>query len=272
MDAPDGTDTLGDLMARERRSERPALRVDAGDRTRTYHDLCTTAWKTSNALRHCGVAPGRRVALAADPAPQVVFGLLGAWLLGAAATVAEPGEVDARVVIAPTDVVEAYDLPPGGQRVAYGDRPTDPSISHFGTLVWSENPGVPASSVAPDDPALAGDDETYDHRAVLDAAAAAADALALDADDAVAVRSPLACPGTVVAGVVAPLLVGATVLFPDRRDDVRVDERSSERVDERGSERSSERADERGTERGDAAVADGDAPESRVLSPGGVFG
>jgi hypothetical protein len=56
----------------------------------------------------------------------------------------------------------------------------------------------------------------------------------------VAVRASLADPGTVVAGVVAPLIAGAAVLFPDE-DSV-----------------------------GDFAVVDGDAPESAVRRPADV--
>ena len=59
-------------------------------------------------------------------------------------------------------------------------------------------------------------------------------------DDEMAVRASLARPETVVAGVVAPLLAGATVLLPD-----------DETV-------------------GSVAVADSDAPEERVVAVGAV--
>ncbi|WP_132057511.1 hypothetical protein [Halorussus amylolyticus] len=62
----------------------------------------------------------------------------------------------------------------------------------------------------------------------------------LEPGDEVAVRASLADPGTVVAGVLAPLLAGAAMLLPD----------------------------EGAT--GDFAVAVGDAPEKTVVRPSEV--
>mgnify|MGYP006296933659 FL=1 len=55
------TGTVDDLVARDRRSDAAALRVDATGREYSYRDFCTTAWKAGHALSHCGVHPGARV-------------------------------------------------------------------------------------------------------------------------------------------------------------------------------------------------------------------
>jgi hypothetical protein len=77
----------------------------------------------------------------------------------------------------------------------------------------------------------------FSHADLLTAARGVADRWDLAPGDEVAVRAPLAQPGSVVAGVLAPLLAGEAVLFPD------------------------------GDATGDFAVGEGDAPEKGVLKP-----
>jgi formylmethanofuran dehydrogenase subunit D len=96
---------LGDLVAPDRRNDRVALQV--GDRTDTYREFCTTAWKTAHALRYLGVHEGSRVALAPDPAPQVVASLVGTGLLGGRVRMDPAAE--ARVVVTPDGDVEGTD-------------------------------------------------------------------------------------------------------------------------------------------------------------------
>lgn len=66
-------DVIGDLMARDRRSDRLALRVDGPGRTYTYHDLITTSYKAGNVLRYLGVRKGARVAVDPAPLPEPLF-------------------------------------------------------------------------------------------------------------------------------------------------------------------------------------------------------
>jgi len=154
-------------------------------------------------------------------------------------------------VVAPSDDIGGYEVPPGTQRVGYGEPPDDPAIAHFERDVWSENPAFPETPIDPEAGALvvAGDDQRdggsrgdreFSHAELLSAAQEVADDWGLEPGDEVAVRASLADPGTVVAGVVAPLIAGAAVLFPDE-DSV-----------------------------GDFAVVDGDAPESAVRRPADV--
>jgi hypothetical protein len=80
-------------------------------------------------------------------------------------------------------------------------------------------------------------DATYAHSDLLSAAERVVDEYDLSADDRVGVRASLAHPGTVVAGVVAPLLASGVVVLP-------------------GEEAA-----------GTVSVATGSAPEDRVIDP-----
>ena len=220
-------DALGDLVARERRSDDPALLAPRQNRTYDYHRFCTTAWKTGNFWRRRGVHEDATVAVADDPAPEAIFAFLGAALLGAKTSFG-PSEVpDARVVVAPNDDIADYEVAPGGQRVAYGGPPDDPAVARFERDVWSENPAFPETPIDPEMLALvirSGDqrdraevnaDREFSHADLLSAAREVADDWGLEPGDEVVVRAPLGKPGTVVAGVVAPLLASAAVLLPD---------------------------------------------------------
>ncbi|UPV99201.1 hypothetical protein M0R88_11765 [Halorussus gelatinilyticus] len=257
-------DALGDLVTRERRSDDSALLAPRENRRYDYHRFCTTAWKTGNFWRRRGVHADAAVAVADDPEPEAVFSFLGAALLGATTRfglpdAADAADLDARVVVARSDEIGDYEVPPGCQRVGYGGPPDDPAIAHFERDVWSENPAFPETPVESEAVALVARDERderdearnagtdaadgrreFSHADLLVAARDMADDWNLATGDAVAVRAPLARPGTVVAGVVAPLLAGAAVLFPD-------DEAT-----------------------GDFAVAEGDAPEETVVRPADV--
>ena len=78
-------ETLGELLARERRSERVACRVGADTRRYDYGRFLTTAWQAGNYLRHLGVREGVVVGVADDPIPESLLAALGAGLLGATA-------------------------------------------------------------------------------------------------------------------------------------------------------------------------------------------
>lgn len=227
--------TLGHLVARDRRSDEVALRVDATGRDRSYRDFCTTAWKAGHALSHLGVHAGARVALEPDPAPQPLLTLFGAACLGARVTF--DTDAEARVVLVPAAREGDVARRPGRKVVVYGDAPDDPGITHWERTVWSENPVQPPGERSADEVVLdsaeqrsAGDrtgsddagSTAYTHREVLTAAAGVVDAAGLDADVSVGLRAPLTDPRAVVAGVVAPLSVGGTVVLPDGATDADV--------------------------------------------------
>jgi hypothetical protein len=224
-------ETLADVVVSLDDPEQPVLRAG---RVHDARDVRSRAYKTGNALRHRGVRAGATVAVVDDGSANPLFCLFGAALLGARVRFG-PGEaVDARVLAGPTEELDEYDLPTGGQRVGWGNQPTDPSWMHFERDVWSENPAFPEPTVSPSDELLPG----VTHGDAL--AAAERVAGKLDETDTVALRAPLSEPGVVVSGVLAPLLAGASVLFPD------------------------------GDAIGTVAVGEGDAPEPRVVDPGDV--
>ncbi|MFC7155547.1 hypothetical protein ACFQPA_08760 [Halomarina halobia] len=232
---------LGDLLARERRSDAPALLAPALGREYDYHRLCTNAWKTGNFLRLLGVREGTTVAVGDDPTPEAVLAFLGAGLLGAAVRFDPPRNVEDRALVTPLARAEEHDPGPSTKRVVYGGPPEDPSVAFFERDIWSENPTKPPDAVSPDAALVRAASATHSHREVLAAARRVAGRLALASDDRVAVRAPLAEPGTVVAGLVAPLLVGASLLFPD--------------------------AEATGT----VAVAEGRVPEGNAVAPADAF-
>lgn len=221
---------VGDLVARERRSDAVALRAPALGRTYDYARLCTDVWRTAHLLRLRGVHGSATVAVAADPVPETVLAFVGAALLGATTRFVElpsgpdrpvSGDardrapaLDVRALVAPVDRIEAWSLPPGAQRIAYGGPPDDPSVVHFERDVWSENPTEPPDVVDPGTVAFATDDDSYTHRELLDAARGVVKRLELGPSDCVVVRASVCRPGAVVAGVLAPLAAGASMLFP----------------------------------------------------------
>lgn len=203
-------DGLGEIGLASDHPDAVAVRDSASDHEYDYRRFRTQARKTANLLSHRGVRDGRTLVVADDHDPIVLIGAVGAALTAAVLRVGSPGRFDARAVLAPVETVGKYDLPAGGQLLGYGGAPAEPSVVHFEEAMWSENPTTPPPTVSRDDPALATADRTFTHGEVLDAARS----IDVGPDDALAVRAALSRPGT-VAAMVAALLAGALVLFPD---------------------------------------------------------
>ncbi|UVE49822.1 long-chain fatty acid--CoA ligase [Haloferax larsenii] len=211
-------DVIGDLMARDRRSDRLALRVDGPGRTYTYHDLITTSYKAGNVLRYLGVRKGGHVAIEPTLLPEPILTFLGAAQLGA--TTAFDPQFEARATVVDVERESEFEaLPPGQKLAVFGGPPTNSTTTHWEQEVWSENPAVHPEIVGPDDPALVADRE-YTHGDLLGAAERVVSDFDLDEDDTVAVRASLSHPGTAVAGILAPLLAGGTIRVPDGGDSV----------------------------------------------------
>jgi hypothetical protein len=218
-------ETIGELVARDRRTREPALRARTGVTLRyDYYQLCTTAQKTGNFFSHRGVREGSLVAVESEESGAPILSLLGAALLGARVRFDPPPEIDARLLVAPCARMDDYDVPKGASRLAYGET-SDPAVESFGESVWSENPWCPTPpDVCSETPLLETENESYSHGELLDSAAATAERWGIDAGTKVAIRAPLARPETVVAGVFAPLLAGGVIVFPgpDSREDIAV--------------------------------------------------
>ncbi|MCU4924573.1 hypothetical protein OB905_01050 [Halobacteria archaeon AArc-dxtr1] len=210
-----GEPTLGELFARDRRSEQPALEDPTG-RVYDAHWLRTSAWKAGNFLRHTGVRRGVTVGVSGS-SQLALLAFFGTALLGGTTRFEPPtelaAETDVRTVVAPTETIEEYELAPGGQRVGYGDAPSDPSIRHFEGGLWSENPSFPPVEVDPETGLLSDGDREFGRGRCLDAARTVVDESGLAAGDRVALRAPWS-PAAVVAGVLAPLLADAVIVLP----------------------------------------------------------
>jgi len=206
-------DVLGDTIARDRRSDRPALSVPAVGRSYDYRRFCTSAWKVGNFLRHLGVREGVGVAVADDPTAEPVLTFYGAASLGAVVRFDPPRtiESDTRALVVPAAEIDGYEVGPATKRVAYRDPPTDPSVSYFERDVWSENPTEPPTHVDAGEPLLSAGGVSYSHGEVLNAARSVVEEHALGSTSVVAVRGSFADPTVVVAGLVAPILAGAAL-------------------------------------------------------------
>jgi hypothetical protein len=206
-------ETLRELLARERRDERLACRV--GDTRRYDYDrFLTTAWQAGNYLRHLGVREGVAVGVTDDPIPEALLAALGAGLLGARAWFDPPGDATLRAVVAPAGAIGAYDDRPGRTRVAYGGDTDDPAIERFEEGLWSENPTMPPERPGPGVAILTDGSRSFPQRDLLEAATDLREAEGVDAGVGVVLRAPLSDPRTVVA-VLATLIAGATLVFPD---------------------------------------------------------
>lgn len=190
--------------------------LEAPPREYTRRKFLTNVWKTGNLLRSLGVHEDSLVAILDEPTPESLLSFFGASLLGARVQFDPPSATDARVIVGPTDRLESFDLPPGGQYLGYGAKPADPSWSYFGRDVWSENPTFPEVDADPTAPLLQTNRDQYSAGAVVEAAQSVA--AEYDAEDRVVLRAPLATPETVVAGVLAPIAAGATIRLPGDSD------------------------------------------------------
>lgn len=187
--------------------------LEAPPRDYSRQRFLTTIWKTGNYFRTLGVHEESLVAITADSTPESLLAFYGASLLDAHVRFGPPADVDARVIVGPTDRLDQFDLPPGGQYVGYGEPPDDPSWGYLERDMWSENPTFPDVDHDLAAPLLETGRNQYGVATVVDAAYGVAEALR--PADVVAVRAPLPTPGTIVAGVLAPLIADATILLPD---------------------------------------------------------
>lgn len=186
--------------------------LEAPPREYTRRKFLTNIWKTGNLLRSLGVHEDSLVAIVDEPTPESLLSFFGASLLGARVQFDPPSATEARVLVGPTDRLDEFELPPGGQYLGYGEEPDDASWSYFERDVWSENPSFPEVETDSSAPLLQTDQEQYETGAVVEAAQTVASEY--DSGDRVTLRAPLSAPESVVAGVIAPIAAGATILLP----------------------------------------------------------
>jgi len=206
-------DTFAALVARDRRSDAPACRVGTGSHVYDYRRFCTTAWKVGNFLTHRGVRGGATVGVVADPNPKALLTILGAGLLGARSWLSPPREFEGRAIVAPGAAVREYDLPVGGQPIAFGETPDDHDVTDWETEVWSENPTMPPERPPAETVAVTDGGVECTQSELLTAAANVVAAGRITDADTVVLRASLADPRGVAAAL-APLAAGAELVFP----------------------------------------------------------
>jgi len=224
-------ETVADALEAAR--EREGWLFTASDRATpmSAEEAATTAWQMGNLLRHYGVRPGERVAVLPGPAqpteddqpgrlgasPVPILAVLGAMAAGGVVDLDPPGAVDGAVLVAPAAWMDRYSTGPGTTRLAYGAEPDDASVAHLEREAWSENPTAPPSNVDATTDALAAD-RTYAHGDLAATTRRIVGEYGLEGDDRVAIAMPLSAE-VLVAGVLAPLSVGATIVLATAVDD-----------------------------------------------------
>ena len=202
---------LGDLLAREKRRSQPAVEFPGVDRSMSYHDFITTAYKSGNVLRYLGLRSDARLAVEPLARPEPLLACFGAAQLGASTTF-DP-EASARVRLVSVDNEAAF-LDHDGRLAVFGGSPAATATTHWEQEVWSENPAFPPTEVDPDSTVLVDGDDQYSHRRLLELAQQVVDELSVEKESRLAIRTPIARPETVV-GLVGALSVGATAVFVD---------------------------------------------------------
>ncbi len=219
-------ETLADLVADGRKRDGTALAPPRRSTPYSYEEFCTGAWKTGNLLRHFGVHPGASVAVVVGPKEPTsgdepgrlgagadpLLAVLGGTLLGATVDVTPTPEVEARTLVCPAGWLDRYEVAPECSRLVYGGPPEDPDVGHFERERWSENPVAPPETVEPGADALTFEGRNFTHGDLVDAAVDVADEFGIEEGDAVGLDTPLESVGAVVAGVLALLAVGATIV------------------------------------------------------------
>jgi hypothetical protein len=229
-------DTIKQLVAGGR--DRDGTVVDAADRATpySYHEFCTNTWKAGNLLRHYGVRQGSQLPVLVGPkdasdegrfghpdSAAPLIAVLAAATLGAAVDLSPSSPLGGRAAVLPAGWLDRYQTEAGCSRIAYGGPPDDPDVVHFEGQSWSENPIEPPDQVAVETPLLVANGTTFSQGIVKTVAGELRDSYGLGEGSRVALDAPMTEPGAVVAGVVAPLLAGSTVVLDDRQQSQSVD-------------------------------------------------
>lgn len=210
--------TVGDLVARERRSNQTAF--ESPTTTYDYRQFCTLAHKTGNYMSYFGARIESEISVftgnSMSAAP--VLTLFGGSLLGA--TVAfNPAEYRApRVVVAPAERIETGLVPetPGMSIIAFDGDVDEPSVHSFGRGTWSENPACPQDPRISSETKLIRDGEsTYTHGEIVRVAKSLAADYEISTSDRVVLRTPISSVASIICGIVMPIMVGAAIVYAD---------------------------------------------------------
>jgi hypothetical protein len=265
-------ETIADLVATA--EDREGTVIDAPDRAvaYSYPEFAANSFRAGNLLGHYGVHPGSTVTVAVGPkeqprkaagdglsgvpdAAESLLAILGGGSIGAVVDVTPDPPIDSRALVAPA--WWDCETTPRCSHLAYGGPPTEATVAHFEAELWSENAVRPPETVDAAAPALRADGETDTHEELLSTATAVIEEFGLDGSSRVALSAPLTEPGAIVAGVLAPIAAGATILLPETQTTGQPGEKRVSRddgADLRVVERRGEGGGENGGEDGDGAV------------------
>ena len=239
-------DTIADLVADGRTHDGPL--IDARERAApyTYREFCTNVWKAGNLLGQYGAHPGSDGAVVIAPKPDTngpapppsdrpspatdrstpniegtidsadpLLAILGTTLVGACADLTPETPVGARTLVVPAGAhwQERYPATPRCSVLAYGGPPDDPGVVQFESALWSQNPTAPPERVDAETLAVRAHGETYTHGTLMAGAETVVETYGLDATSRVAVEHDWRSVETLLAGLLAPLSVGATLIL-----------------------------------------------------------
>jgi len=228
-------ETVADLLAHVEDREDTAFSAAERTAPMTTGEAVASARQIGNLFRHYGVRPGARVAVVSGPphptsdaepgvvgeSPVPVLAILGALAAGGLVDLDPPGAVDAAILVVPAAWRDRYQTGPGTTARAYGVAPDPPDVAHLEREAWSENPTAPPVDLDARTDALA-DDRVYANGDLLALARGVVVEEALADVETVSLAAPLTDAGTLVAGVLAPLSAGATVLVDGSEAEVAV--------------------------------------------------
>jgi len=222
-------ETIADLVATAGRREGTV--IDAPDRAvaYSYPEFAANSFRAGNLLGHYGVHPGSTVTVGVGPkensggaagdglsgvpdAAEPLLAILGGGSIGAVVDVTPDPPIDSRALVGPA--WWDCEITPRCSQLAYGGPPTEATVAHFEAELWSENAVRPPETVDAAAQALRADGETYTHEELVSTATALIGEYGLDESSRVALSVPLTGPGAIVAGVLAPIAAGATILLP----------------------------------------------------------
>lgn len=251
MAPPAEIETVRDLIDRLGTRQPPAYVSPARATDYSGAAVATAVRKAANLLPHYGVGRGRSLSVVVGPrepgpesapgwldaAADPFFAILGGLVLGAPVDPAPEPPVETAALVVPTAWLDRYPVGPGSSVLAYGDRPSEPTVAHFERERWSENPVTPPESITAAAPALRDGDTVYTHRALLRGVGRLGEHYDVAGADRVELRTAIDRPAALVAGVLAPLAVGTPIRpvpgvdSPGRRGVVLVSDGTERRID-----------------------------------------
>jgi len=227
--------TVADLITTARDTDAPLFVSSGGAADHSYESFLTTTWKAGNLLRHYGVRPGDAVAVVVGPnepeaddqpghmgvTPTPLLAVIGGLLAGGSVDLDPVTAVDAKVLVAPAAWIERYTPGPGTKPIAYGADATDPTVAQLERESWSENPVAPPVELDPMTTAFGGSDP-HTHGDLLVETRRIVAGYNFDSDTRVGLAAPMT-PAVFVAGVLAPIMAGGTIVLGQAEQSPRVD-------------------------------------------------